>query len=519
MATPSSSPSVPAVVAHGRALRDLSPFLRRLQRRRDRRPGRASSPTSTTWPGWVSTGSGCRRSARRPTPTGATTWPTTAASIPPTDHSRRSTPWWPRPAGGGSEILLDLVPNHTSEQHPVVRRRPVVAGGRAPRLVRMGRPGPRRWSAQQLDGPVRGPGLDTRRGFGPVLPAQLHPRAAGPQLVEPGGAPRLRGHHPLLVGPRGGRVPHRRLQHDDQGRRTPGQPAGHRRGLADGADLRSTLRLQRQPARGARHPPWLAAAGRQLRPAPGPPRGDRRAPARRCCPPSTATAPTNCTWLSTCPGCTPTFQADALRAVVEETERILPAGAWPVWTGSNLDTSRLATRWAEGDPGTIRCILLALLTLRGMPVIYQGDEIGLPDAVLTEEALRDPVGRRYWPACHRARPGAVASPLGRRARARLHHPRRPRPGFPWAPRRSATWPPSATIRVRCSPSPATSSPSVEPTPICTAVTYRSQPSPPDTWLWTTGGRVRHRLNLGSDTATLEGVDRDGGHRHRPESRR
>jgi alpha-glucosidase len=57
--------------------------------------------------------------------------------------------------------------------------------------------------------------------------------------------------------------------------------------------------------------------------------------------------------------------AETLRSVVEETERILPAGAWPVWTGSNLDTSRLATRWAGGHPGRVRSILLALLTLRG----------------------------------------------------------------------------------------------------------------------------------------------------------
>ena len=104
------------------------------------------------------------------------------------------------------------------------------------------------------------------------------------------------------------------------------------------------------------------------------------------------------------------FRAEALRAVVEETERILPTGAWPVWTGSNLDTSRLATRWADGHPGMIRCILLALLTLRGTPVIYQGDEIGLPDATMTEEALRDPVGRRYWPTPPGATPSAPRSP-------------------------------------------------------------------------------------------------------------
>src|SRR5262249_5489307 len=76
----------------------------------------------------------------------------------------------------------------------------------------------------------------------------------------------------------------------------------------------------------------------------------------------------------------------------------LPLGAWPVWTGSNHDVSRLATRWASGDPSKSRTAIMMLLTLRGTPVLYQGDEIGLTDTTVTEEDLRDPVGRRFWPA-------------------------------------------------------------------------------------------------------------------------
>ena len=73
------------------------------------------------------------------------------------------------------------------------------------------------------------------------------------------------------------------------------------------------------------------------------------------------------------------FEAEPLRAIVEETEARLPPGAWPAWTGSNHDMSRLATRWAGDDPRKIRAALLMLLTLRGTPVLYQGDEIGLGD--------------------------------------------------------------------------------------------------------------------------------------------
>ena len=71
------------------------------------------------------------------------------------------------------------------------------------------------------------------------------------------------------------------------------------------------------------------------------------------------------------------FQAAAMRAIVEETEAALPPGAWPAWTGSNHDMFRFPTRWAEDDPARVRLALLMLLSLRGTPVLYQGDEIGM----------------------------------------------------------------------------------------------------------------------------------------------
>ncbi|HEX4492811.1 MAG TPA: alpha-amylase family glycosyl hydrolase [Acidimicrobiia bacterium] len=89
--------------------------------------------------------------------------------------------------------------------------------------------------------------------------------------------------------------------------------------------------------------------------------------------------------------------AEPMRAIVEEIEAQLPAGAWPAWTGSNHDMSRLASRWAGDDPQRIRAALVMLLTLRGTPVLYQGDEIGLGDIAVPQEQLRDPLGVRYWP--------------------------------------------------------------------------------------------------------------------------
>ncbi len=91
------------------------------------------------------------------------------------------------------------------------------------------------------------------------------------------------------------------------------------------------------------------------------------------------------------------LEAAAMRAVVEDVEATLPPGAWPIWTGSNHDVSRLATRWAGGDPAKVRCALLILLTLRGTPFLYQGDEIGLTDGPIEQSDLLDRVGIRFWP--------------------------------------------------------------------------------------------------------------------------
>jgi alpha-glucosidase len=88
------------------------------------------------------------------------------------------------------------------------------------------------------------------------------------------------------------------------------------------------------------------------------------------------------------------LDAAQLRPLVEAMEAKLPAGAWPVWTGSNHDAGRLATRWAGGDEAKARAALLMLLTLRGTPFLYYGDELALPDAELDPAEALDPVPHR-----------------------------------------------------------------------------------------------------------------------------
>jgi alpha-glucosidase len=87
----------------------------------------------------------------------------------------------------------------------------------------------------------------------------------------------------------------------------------------------------------------------------------------------------------------------AMRDIVERTESALPAGSWPAWTGSNHDMFRFPTRWAGDDPRKVRLALLMLLSLRGTPVLYQGDEIGMGNVTVPEADLRDPLGVRFFP--------------------------------------------------------------------------------------------------------------------------
>ncbi|MGZ8716572.1 MAG: alpha-amylase family glycosyl hydrolase [Gaiellaceae bacterium] len=87
------------------------------------------------------------------------------------------------------------------------------------------------------------------------------------------------------------------------------------------------------------------------------------------------------------------FVAEELAAVVEETERRYPAGATPVWHASSHDDPRFPTRWCDGDEDAIRCALVALLSLRGACILYQGDEIGMDVVDVPPERQRDVAGR------------------------------------------------------------------------------------------------------------------------------
>jgi len=72
---------------------------------------------------------------------------------------------------------------------------------------------------------------------------------------------------------------------------------------------------------------------------------------------------------------------------------------WPCWALTNHDIPRVATRWGGAHPpaGLLRVAAALQLSLRGTACIYQGDELGLPEAQLAYEDLQDPYGIAMWP--------------------------------------------------------------------------------------------------------------------------
>jgi alpha-glucosidase len=83
------------------------------------------------------------------------------------------------------------------------------------------------------------------------------------------------------------------------------------------------------------------------------------------------------------------FEAAPLSEVVEATERVVPPESWPVWTLSNHDMSRFPTRWCGGESARARVALMLLFTVRGTPVLYYGDEIAMPDTPAASGSGRD----------------------------------------------------------------------------------------------------------------------------------
>jgi alpha-glucosidase len=81
------------------------------------------------------------------------------------------------------------------------------------------------------------------------------------------------------------------------------------------------------------------------------------------------------------------WDARHIDRLIREYERLLPPGGWPNWVLGNHDQPRIASRVG---PAQARVAMLLLMTLRGTPTIYQGDELGLEDVPIQPADIRDP---------------------------------------------------------------------------------------------------------------------------------
>ncbi|THA38702.1 glycoside hydrolase family 13 protein [Streptomyces sp. A1547] len=90
------------------------------------------------------------------------------------------------------------------------------------------------------------------------------------------------------------------------------------------------------------------------------------------------------------------WDADALRATIDDSlDAMRPVGAPSTWVLSNHDVVRHATRFADGDPALglrrARAAALLMLALPGSAYVYQGEELGLPEVTdLPDEVRQDP---------------------------------------------------------------------------------------------------------------------------------
>lgn len=85
------------------------------------------------------------------------------------------------------------------------------------------------------------------------------------------------------------------------------------------------------------------------------------------------------------------WNASAFREAIDAVDAVIPAGASPTVAMGSHDEPRVASRYG---PTQARCLLGVLLTLPGTPVLYYGDELGLPNAPVPPGEERDPWGRR-----------------------------------------------------------------------------------------------------------------------------
>jgi alpha-glucosidase len=93
------------------------------------------------------------------------------------------------------------------------------------------------------------------------------------------------------------------------------------------------------------------------------------------------------------------YNPAAFYRTIQRWENVLDQKGWPNYFLNNHDVIRSASRYTKSeDDDRLKVLATLLLTLRGTPFIYYGEEIGMRDIPITKKAnVLDPVGRHFWP--------------------------------------------------------------------------------------------------------------------------
>ena len=111
------------------------------------------------------------------------------------------------------------------------------------------------------------------------------------------------------------------------------------------------------------------------------------------------------------------WEARSLAKLIADYEAALPPGGWPNWVLGNHDRPRVAAKRGQAQA---RVAAMLLLTLRGTPTLYYGDELGLADVAIPPAPGSGPARAARARARSGPRSGAHADAVGRERERRLH---------------------------------------------------------------------------------------------------
>jgi alpha-glucosidase len=198
------------------------------------------------------------------------------------------------------------------------------------------------------------------------------------------------------------------------------------------------------------------------------------------------------------------FTARSKRTIVEITEDVVRSPDWPVWTGSNHDEKRYPTDWGGGQDPKIRCATLMLLTLRGTPILYYGDELGMERVFIAPWRMKDPRGKRNWPVD------------GGRDRYRTPMPWKNQFGAGFTRKNVRPWLPYGDLRTRSVEAEEATSDSIlqftrdlialrRKEPELLQGGYETLPTVPLIWAWRRGERTVVALNLSNEHQEIKDI--------------